>query len=569
MIRKLWTVPMVTLGEFDALEGPKAMSVLEYYAYQENDAFGPQFLDFSSVYGKVLISSRVVSGSLRPDLKERMNAIVARVFASNELNEESVIMLDPMAGGIASVSFSLEDILARGEKRRFCVILTHPQSSELVRQWPLIFSFIKVLLEEWVTVAKKRLSLEYSTFPDLERHREEARKSPMRSLMFLVAENTETEENTLKRVHTFFDCALPAVFGFEPLKIDGLSSEIFLLGAVKRYLKVNIPLVNVFDIDLESSLSDEKYLSMGGGRVLSIGRPPIIKPLSVWLLQFIQGNINGQQEIELILKALFTGNQILICGRNSFQCANMAFSLSQILPRSLRCVTVFSEEYVMPYESRILSFSQNICERGYIDNNLSPKDGLSGLNLVCVKVSSEGNMDSVSECNDLIHVFIDLNYNSPIKMEKNLVPQIVTKIMDLLCSQISAGLTAKKCKVLQSQIECLVNKYVMRGRIYSKLFQQYQVECNRGILGVNQKKDSNDSSFANPGRAVQSMFFDNFLSKRRSDSLTSSARKTGQMTKSNIPSFLKYLKSNHFGSWATSTADHEVMLFLGSVSNSL
>ncbi|KEG13804.1 hypothetical protein DQ04_00771020 [Trypanosoma grayi] len=566
MLRALWSVPMVTLGEFDSLEGPKAICVSEYYAYQEIDAFGPQLLELSALHGKILFSARVASGPLCSDYKERMKAVVARVLASNESTEESVIMLDPIAGGIASVSFCLSDILARGEKRRFCVIVTHPQSDELVRQWPVLSCFLKKLLEDWVATAKKRLTFEYSTFPDLERRREEARKCPMRSLMTLLARNMESEDSVFRRVHVFFECALPRVFGGEPLRLSGCISETLMMNLVRQHLEKELHLVSIVDVDLECHHEEGRYISVGNGKLLTAGRPPIVKPLSVWLLQFVQNSATGLQETERLLLALFSGNQILIYGEDSLHCANLALSLSQVLPRPLRRVTIFAEEYVMPYESRIVSFNQRLCERYQVDNAHILEDEFLESDIVCVNTSCRGCILSVNKCDELSHPRAVAKNNRSSKIKNTLPPQIVSRITDLFRSQRSANVTVHTCKVLQFRLEQLVNEYVMRGRVYSRLFQEHELKCNQRVLGLAKSDVSGQSRFGGLGSAVRNLFTGYVLQTENRDSASSSTTEYGCITKGNTASFLKLLKESGLDLWVTSSTDHDALLFLGSAS---
>ncbi|ESL08586.1 hypothetical protein TRSC58_03708, partial [Trypanosoma rangeli SC58] len=462
MLRPFCSVPMVTLGEFDALEGAKAISVTEYYAYQETDLFGPQLLRLSAVCGKTLLSSRVISGPLRPEYKERMKAIVARVLTSNDSDEESVLMLDPLAGGIASMSFCLEDILARGEKRRFCIIVTHPQSDELVRQWPLVSVFLNILLEEWSSATKRRLTLEYSTFPDLERYREEARKRSMRSLMCLISQNTESEVKAFKRVHCFFERVVPAFFGVEPLRIADSILEPTSMKQMKKRLEIELFLVNIVELDLDSPPGEQGCLAIGNGRILATDETLMVKPLSVWILEFLQKHTNGLQEIEMLLTALLSGIQILIYGDDSFQCANLALSLSQILPRPLRCVTIFAEEYLMPYENRIISFGKRFCQRSHLDHIYPLENELSAMDTVCVGVSSEGSIVSVHAYDERVYAFAGARRYSSYTGAPT--PNIVTQIVELFRSELASQIVSRTCRILQLRLESLVNEYVMRGR---------------------------------------------------------------------------------------------------------
>ncbi|KAF8276377.1 hypothetical protein TcBrA4_0129290 [Trypanosoma cruzi] len=567
MPRAFWSVPMVTLGEFDALEGAKATCVSEYYAYQEVDIFGPHLLSLSAVCGKTFLSARVISGPLCPEYKERMKAVVARVLASNESNEESVLMLDPLAGGIAGMSFCLEDILARGEKRRFCIIVTHPQSAELVRQWPLVSLFLNILLEEWSTATKKRLALEYSIFPDLERCREEARKRSMRSLMCLISQNEESEEEAFKRVHSFFERFFPALFGVEPLRVTDSVLEPTSVNDIKQRLEVELPLVNIVGIDLDSPPGEKGCIAVGNGRILAVGEKFVVKPLAVWLLEFMQKHIGGLQETEMLLSALLSGIQILVYGFDSVQCANLALSLSQILPRPLRRLAVFAEEYLMPYENRIISFSERLCQRQQLDHKNEIENELSVTDTVCVNVSSEGYILSVHEYDERVHAFAGTRRYSSQNKEEVPIPSIVTRIVELFYLELSSETNLRTFRLLQFQIECLVNEYVMRGQVYSRLFREHEIRCNQGVLGIGNMNVNNDSLLNTLSRSVRQFVGGSSLRRWYLEpSASSSSSERRRISKGDTSLFLNSLGRIYLNAWVTTSSDHNVLLFLGSIS---
>ncbi|RNE98793.1 uncharacterized protein Tco025E_09156 [Trypanosoma conorhini] len=494
-----------------------------------------------------------------------MKAIVARVLASNESDEESVLMLDPLAGGIASMSFCLEDILARGEKRRFCIIVTHPQSDELVRQWPLVSVFLTMLLGEWSAATKRRLTLEYSTFPDLERSREEARKRPMRSLMRLISQNTESEETAFKRVHSFFERVVPVLFGVEPLRLTGSTLDPTSMTQMKQRLELEIPLVNIVELDLDSPPEKQGCLGIGNGRILALGETLTVKPLSVWILEFVQKKENGLREIETLLAALLSGIQILIYGDDSFLCANLALSLSQILPRPLRRVTVFAEEYLMPYENRIISFSESFCQSSHLDHGCKFDNEISVMDTVCVSVSSEGHIASVHEYDERVYAFAGARRYSPHKLAPT--PNIVAQIVELFRSELASQLLSWNCRMLQLRIESMVNEYVIRGRVYTRLFRHHEIRCNKGVLGLGEVSGNGNSSFTGIGRTFRQFIGCSSLRRWYSTSSVFSSPEQKHVLRGDASSFLYSLEKGDLNAWVTTISDHNVLLFLGSSSD--
>ncbi|RHW73565.1 Vesicle coat protein involved in Golgi to plasma membrane transport [Trypanosoma brucei equiperdum] len=471
-MQTVWNVPAVILGEFDAIEGPKDLHVTEYYEYQEMNSFDAQMPQLSAFHGKALFSAHSISGSLRPHSKQKMRELVARVLDSNESNEESVVMSDPDAGGVSGIAFCLGDILARGESRRFCVIITHPRSDELIRRWPVLSCFMRILLEGWVDVTERRLASEYSTFPDLERRREEARKRPMRPLMSLLAEDDEAEADAFRRTHNFFECVLLALFGRTPLIPEEPTCETAVLNAVKQYLEMKLPLVETIDVDVGWPPEIGRCVSLGDSRVVSLGPFHLLKPLSVWLLVFLEWSDTGLDETELLLSALLRGKQIVVYGADYIHCAGLAISLSQILPRSLRSVSVFSEKYRLPCESRILSFNTPVRLGTLIEMTCQTNAGVPHSDVVCVNVDDSGRIVSIhnygacgrgsdTDKPHAYHKIGDVSRSSVVKQFTN-----------LLRSHMFVPAAVRTCKKLQFHIEQLVVETVLRGRLYAELFQE-------------------------------------------------------------------------------------------------
>ncbi|KAG8343068.1 hypothetical protein TRVL_06104 [Trypanosoma vivax] len=459
--------PLVALGEFDSIEGPKVFFASEYYVYQKSRKNCFQVSQLGSMHGAVLLSSHVASGTLSPWYTEILNGVIARVLAANESYEVSILLSDSNVGGVAGVEFCLGDILARGEKRRFCLVVCHPQKEELVYRWPLFYCCVKTILDYWVSVARDRLVLEYSTLPELERRREEARDNPMRPMFSLLAVNSETDEEVVSRTHNFFQYALPAVFGKSHLAYNELSQNTLTINSLEKYLSQFPSSVSKIQVDLLHSSNIVKSLSSGGNKSMSIVPEHLVKPLSFWLIQFASEHCSWVHKVELLLSAFLSGNQVIIYGSDVNQSSSLAVSLSLVLPKPLRSVTTFSVKYLPPNECRVLSFSHPVSKKDLIDifhqNNFFVLFPCT----VFVETDAMGYITSICDCCGMEGGRFEnvqrelLNTGPP-------ASSVVMHITDLLKSFISMELTVPVYKIIQMHIEQLISDSIMRGQLHNR-----------------------------------------------------------------------------------------------------
>lgn len=509
-------VPGAFLGEFDALDGPKVSYAFEYFAYSsgaKENYVVRQLLYF--VEGDVIIGKHVASGQLHHEYSTFLNSVAARVLTSNETHEERLLYQESGCPCVGSFLFSLPDILARGEKRRFCLIFLHPSYHELVSRWDYLTSFVEVLLKEWTRLTTSRYQREYSTFPNLEQLREDARCKPLRSIMELISEAASNcvsrtfldSREAFERAHCFFEVVL----------CHALSHPISLVRSTnpaggsesERVLDAFIPLAQSamqhMNLDMEASDKVDLYHPTFTQHLLIVDSEIVVKPLCIWLLRFIADAPLTEQgaalkSVQNLLRTLFCGNQIVITGKDAHHCASFALSLSYVLPEPLVKHYIGSDIYRMPYECRVLTFSQDALS--HLEVFASPSSHASApspdkkpcLNLklfdmeadeiihVCVE---DGWIKHIDDCDELRRSFRVVSGSAPDGESTTqpptttLVTRLLTLLQTFLAPQRFSAITSKSLQLLTAQVQQLVHEYVVRGRVYTLLFQHQELLANR------------------------------------------------------------------------------------------
>lgn len=503
-------IPGAFIGEFDALDGPKVTYAFEYFDYHRqaaNNSLVRQLLCF--VEGVALLGRHVASGMLHRECKEYLNSVAAHVLTSNESREERLLYQESGCPCVGSFLFSVPDIVARGEKRRFCLIFLHPSYHELVARWDYMSSFVDVLLQRWTQRATARYQAEYSTLTNLEQLREESRRKPLRRLTELLASpeggaespftSIAAQDAMLEDMHCHFDIIFPQTLS-QPVPL-GFHDKGAALCSAARLLEERLPLaqstVELVDADAAHVRDADVVLPHFAKQLVFVNSEIVVKPLPLWLLQLFcdaAPEAAPEASVHTLLRALFSGNQILITGDDARDCASLAMSLAYALPPALVKMHLGSETYRMPYESRILTFSQHaLAEHAFASSPAAAAQHASSHvvrlydmeadSIVHVRVESE-RICAVEDCEALRRAA----ENQPANEEPAPAPTTLeNRILTLLLPHTAraperSSIPVSTLQLITTQLHQLVSEYVVRGRVYGQLFSKQEVDANNRSL---------------------------------------------------------------------------------------
>lgn len=549
-----WRSPAAFVGEFDAMEGPKVNYCFEYYTYFNDISYCPTASTITFVEGECLVTRRVASGPLKEEMIDYMRSVASRALSSNGSGEETMLFQESGCPAVASVSFSLSDILARGEKRRFCLVYLHPVYADLISRWSLLASASRLLIDLWSLAVDDRYRVEYASFSNLEERREVARTESLRSLMLLLDPNGD-ESIALRKVHAFFECALPLIFR-APVAYRCDEEE-----KQRKWLWEHIDQQCMMESSINVSIVESGAVVKDFSTTIEVRGEGNIRPLALWLISSLQ-NANDNMGLVALLSALLSGNQIIIYGDDPKNAADLALALTHTLPTSLTKTKLWCDEYIMPYEGRIVSFSERFAKHFIIvprptrarhgEQEEFPLSDIAAEGVICVRVAA-GVIDSVYSCDQ---------YREGALCETGAPsPGIFSVVRRLLSLVASTQADTSSVRLLHTQIRQLVHEYVLRGRVYRKLYIHQEVTANKAILSGAASLSSNGSSFLSRPRRPSGLHLfalPEYCTTPKSSSLTKSsslhARRAG-----------KYVSKQSLFSFPAAE-DHPVFMFLGSAS---
>ncbi|KPA80565.1 hypothetical protein ABB37_04767 [Leptomonas pyrrhocoris] len=505
--------PGAFIGEFDALDGPKVTYAFEYFDYiraAKNDPTVHQFLCY--VEGRALLGKAVASGLLHHECKEYLNSVAARVLTSNESREERLLYQDSGCPCVGSFLFSIPDIVARGEKRRFCLIFLHPSYHELVARWGLLSSFVEVLLKRWTHRATVRYQNEYDTLKHLEQLREESRRKPLRTLTQLLTDfcfgkvtyddaTSPVSSAVFEDFHCCFEVILPRVFSQRiPLRS---SEESTAHREAEKFLEEHLLLaqssIDRVDVDLADLPEDDVVLPRFAKQFVLADTEIVVKPLPVWLLEYMSDmvaddvTVESQQVVHFLLRALLSGNQILITGDNARDCASLGMALSYMVPPPLVKMHLGSDRYRMPYESRVLTFSQHaLAEHVFVETPAASGErnashviklfDMEADGIVYVRLVG-GRIHCIQDCDELRraanHRHSEREETKAVSPPTTLENRITTLLKPYLIPIAGrCAINIVSLQLVTTQFHQLVSEYAVRGRVYLQLFAKQEVETN-------------------------------------------------------------------------------------------
>lgn len=629
--------PGAFIGEFDALDGPKVTYAFEYFDYErisKGSSKVHQLLSY--VEGEILLGKSVASGLLHRECREYLNSVAAHVLTSNESREERVLYQDSGCPCVGSFLFSIPDIVARGEKRRFCLIFLHPSYHELVARWDFLSSFVEVVLGRWTHRATLRYQNEYDTLKNLEQLREESRRKPLRTLPQLLTDvsmdstsccPTEPAASAIfEDFHCSFEALLPQVFsrcvplccsakGAAHQEAERILDEQMLLAQAS---------IDHIDVDLPNLPADDVVLPRFAKQVLLLDSQVVVRPLPVWLLEYLaDGAADGagdqsQQAVHTLFIALFGGNQIVISGDNARDCASLGMALSYMVPPPLVKMHLGSERYRMPYESRVLTFSQRALA-GYAFADSPAVVAGAGASrtiklfdmeadgIVHVRLA-DGRIHAIHDCDALRRAArVEGREGDEVRLKPFLPTTLEKRLMTLLQPHLipvadTCAISVVALQLLTTQFHQLVSEYVVRGRVYLRLFAKQEVETNSLSLspegggseaGQSSAAASVGGSSARSQRGVSMRNLSNGYSRledaaqmpsqgglrrgdasvRRSNGASASdavsllhSADTTRITKSaNLsPAYGKQFQNYHYVFSSFASEDHSILVFLGS-----
>ncbi|KAG5499052.1 hypothetical protein GH5_03753 [Leishmania sp. Ghana 2012 LV757] len=500
--------PAAFIGEFDALDGPKVTYAFEYFDFNrvsKNNSTVRQLLCF--IEGRALLGKHVASGLLHHECKDYLNSVAAHVLTSNESREERLLYQGSGCPCVGSFLFSMPDIVARGEKRRFCLVFLHPSYHELVARWDYLSCFVEVLLRRWTQRATARYQQEYSTVANLEQLREESRRRPLRSLTELLSfpgtdpDNASmsmaAQEAVMEDIHCQFDVLFPHALS-QPIPLSWHDKNAAQRDA-ERILEDELPFAQscIDRVCTDAAhLDDDIIMPHFAKQLVFVDAEIVVKPLPLWLLQLFADTASEsatEAAVHTLLRALFSGNQILVSGADARDCASLAMALSYTLPPTLVKMHLGSEIYRMPYESRLLTFSQRALSK-YVFVPSPTADvecnsphiiklfDMEADGIVHVRVNSQ-RICSIQDCDQLRRAAQRREREA---VENEATPEPTTlenRILTLLQpytarvrEKTSIGVLA--LQLLTTQLHQLVSEYVVRGRVYGQLFSKQEVEAN-------------------------------------------------------------------------------------------
>ncbi|GET90472.1 hypothetical protein, conserved [Leishmania tarentolae] len=500
--------PAAFIGEFDALDGPKVTYAFEYFDFNrvsKGNSVVRQLLCF--IEGRALLGKYVASGLLHHECRDYLNSVAAHVLTSNESREERLLYQESGCPCVGSFVFSIPDIVARGEKRRFCLVFLHPSYHELVARWDYLSCFVEVLLKRWTQHANARYQQEYSTLSNLEKLREESRRKPLRSLTELLSfpgtdsdspsTSEAAQEAVMKDMHCQFEVILPqalsAAIPFSCHDKDTAHRD------AERILEDRLPFAQscVGHMNTDTThIRDDILVPQFAKQLLFVDTEIVVKPLPVWLLQFFADTASGgaaEAAVHILLRALFSGNQIIVTGEDARDCASVAMTLAYTLPPPLVKMHLGSETYRMPYESRILTFSQRaLTEYIFLRSPTIDMEGgsphiiklfdMEADGIVHVRVD-DNRISFIQDCDQLRRV-AQQRERQPVDKESTVKPTTLeSRIVTLLQPYIAhtrqqPSISVSALQLITTHLHQLVSEYVVRGRVYGQLFSKQEVEAN-------------------------------------------------------------------------------------------
>lgn len=186
------------------------------------------------VCSDMLFGKNIVSGSyLRKEVRYKLQNVVQRATNGGFANAIS-IFTDANIGGVASLSFNLFDIEARGEKRPMLLLVTHPDPRELVSRMSLLGPYLTALAvdisaksDEIRQAENTNAGTKSSAQKKTENYHSELRVAGFNGLL-----------RTLRReLHDFFDIMLPATLSADSMGLLGTLLAKSKLQQVKREAK--------------------------------------------------------------------------------------------------------------------------------------------------------------------------------------------------------------------------------------------------------------------------------------------------------------------------------------------
>ncbi|CCW67335.1 unnamed protein product [Phytomonas sp. Hart1] len=597
-----WCPPGAFIGEFDSFVGPSISFAFEYNTFKEGVGISNKASNITYVSSKVILGEKIASGALHPNYSDYMRSVASRVLTSNEDHKENIIFQDIGCPCISSISFCLPDILARGEKRSFCLVFLHPSYNKMLSKWPLIAVCSRIFIQDYCFEAANELyTLEYSTLPDLEQCREEAHKTSLRPFEALIKRKDEDLWSTFTRIHCFFEIVLPLLFSNNSM-FNSLSSQLsedinkILKDKITSMIEEVIPQAEL-RYSVVNLQTEKDKCEIEASTHSHLSNQIIVKPLPVWLLEFSEGFSSVQEpqlQLHDLLNALFSGEQIIVFGDNESSCASLALSMSYMLPHELMRTKLYSNSYVMPYESQIVSFSnQFLSEWEVVPFRDSAQttdrkrlfalseieaDGVVG---VCV---CKGRIDQVFYCDDLAHAVATPSpsssacYNNEVPHPR--ITTLTCRIMGLLqtyrtdISKYLSSNDSKKIeveitsiKLLTTQIMQLVSEYALRGSVYLKLFRQQEIMVNEALL--KRRASSRDTSLLSKiYKSFKSVLVSNTPLRSglslTTDDISHFPVSVLQKNSSLLIGSDKRYSNKQFLFLSSSPEDHRVLIFLGS-----
>ncbi|CAD2218567.1 Vesicle coat protein involved in Golgi to plasma membrane transport/Folliculin C-terminal domain containing protein, putative [Angomonas deanei] len=491
-----------------------------------------------------MVSANLVSGGVEKRYLPYIQSVAARTLTSYENESQTTVFSEEGSPVFGCFSFTLRDILARGEQRRFCIIIMHPDLTELMNGWELTSKIIQTLITSWYKRAKKRFCSEYDLLNNIETTREEARKTALRSLFEIISDADCFDYAAVwQETHAFFESVVPHFFAPLSPKESAVMSgeEVTSLIEEWRLISGGVSKINTEQLARQYPVVDHPART--------------VKPAVLWLMEFVHSPFNSDDKLNLLLEALFVGDQIVVSGQNALDCAELVVALSSLLPKCLVRNSIFAEDYEMPYRSRIISFSDT-----FLKNNRVVSFG-----------EAEGAMDEIPPFNlseipasGIVHAEVQHRKLSKVTIvskdgseDTPVFSTLTTRIACQLAESADTILWSGKAGVapeplptlelLQVSLRQTVEEYVARGRAYSALFSGQEISCNASALGiVDRTKAAQNLSFR---LVLESLF-------------GSSGDKTDHKIQNN--SRFKLSNRNRQSVFSSSCPeDHDTLLFLG------
>lgn len=398
--------PAAFIGEFDVEVGPKMKYVSEYYVGNHmiggswNGTSGmmnecPRQSLFHFVCGETLMGNNVATGCIQSDCDSFLFHIASRVLTALTKKEEDAISFfreSSDSPAVASISFCLADVCARGQRRRFCVVFIHDSEDVLLPLWPFLQNFTLKMIGTWKKRCADRRTAECS-------YAGNAGAQGLRCFANLISPSPadfiekEKEMEGLLEVHSFFESLLPIAFSspldsFTEHKMLDCGKDIEMGMRTARSTAV---IIEVKEYTGEKELKVDnglRYALFGYWAFEFLGVPPNSTLFS-----------NRMKKLQLIVFSLLAGVQIAVSGGSSAEAASFVVALEGLLPRSSEVNSVcYANSYISPKECRVISFSNEYLERTAI---------LPFESLDCKNGKKENILDTRRCGSSVLHVLID------------------------------------------------------------------------------------------------------------------------------------------------------------------